>query len=58
MAQLNGIGVPAFNFGPGLTSQAHKPDEYILVEDVLSYYQLLQGLANLKVTANQIYQEN
>ena len=58
VAQLNGIGVPAFNFGPGLTSQAHKPDEYILVEDVLNYYQLLQGLANLKVTANQIYQEN
>ncbi len=52
VAQLNGIGIPAFNFGPGLTAQAHKPDEYILVEDVLAYYQLLRRLANLRPSIN------
>ena len=48
VAQLNGIGIPAFNFGPGLTAQAHKPDEYILVEDMVAYYYLLRQLAHFR----------
>ena len=48
VAQLNGIGIPAFNFGPGLTAQAHKPDEYILVEDMGAYYYLLRQLAHFR----------
>lgn len=44
VAQLTSIGVPAVNFGPGLTAQAHKPNEYILWEDVDYYYQLLRSV--------------
>ena len=42
VAQLSRLGVPAFNFGPGLTSQAHRPDEYVLMSDVTRYQAALQ----------------
>ena len=42
VAQLTELGVPAFNFGPGLTSQAHKKDEYILCSDIETYYSILE----------------
>lgn len=44
VAQLTSHGIPAFNFGPGLTSQAHKADEYILLPYLETYYQLLLRL--------------
>lgn len=45
VAQLTAHGIAAFNFGPGLTAQAHTHDEYILQQDLEDYLQLLeQGL--------------
>jgi succinyl-diaminopimelate desuccinylase len=44
VAQLNGIDIPAFNFGPGLTQQAHKANEYISLRDVVDYYKILYEL--------------
>jgi succinyl-diaminopimelate desuccinylase len=41
VAQLASCGIPAFNFGPGLTEQAHKPDEYIRISDIHAYYNKL-----------------
>ncbi len=42
VAQLSLHGIAAFNFGPGLTSQAHTADEHILVSDLVRHYQLLK----------------
>ncbi|HIB87511.1 TPA: succinyl-diaminopimelate desuccinylase [Candidatus Poribacteria bacterium] len=47
VAQLNGIGIPAFNFGPGLTQQAHKANEYICLRDVADYYEILHKLKKI-----------
>jgi len=44
VAQLTECGIPAFNFGPGRTDQAHKANEYIVVEDIHAYYKILQKL--------------
>jgi succinyl-diaminopimelate desuccinylase len=44
VAQLTLLGVPAFNFGPGLTSQAHKVDEYINIDDFHAYLTHLSAL--------------
>jgi succinyl-diaminopimelate desuccinylase len=41
VAQLSNLNIPAFNFGPGLTAQAHKKDEYILISDIETYYKIL-----------------
>ena len=41
VAQLSKLGVAAFNYGPGLTAQAHKPNEYINVSDIHAYTQQL-----------------
>ena len=41
VAQLTAAGVPAFNFGPGSTDQAHKKDEYIRCDFLASYCQAL-----------------
>ncbi|MFT5171218.1 MAG: succinyl-diaminopimelate desuccinylase, partial [Candidatus Marinamargulisbacteria bacterium] len=41
VAQLTQKGIPAFNFGPGLTAQAHKIDEYILEKDLIVYAEAL-----------------
>ena len=43
VAQLSRLGVPAFNFGPGLTSQAHRVDEFVLISDIELYYKTLLG---------------
>lgn len=45
VAQLSTLGIAAFNYGPGLTAQAHKPNEYINVSDIHAYtHQLLTTL--------------
>lgn len=44
VAQLTAHGIAAFNFGPGLTAQAHKKDEYLILEDLYAYYGYLEGL--------------
>lgn len=41
VAQLTAHGIAAFNFGPGLTAQAHTDDEHILVPDLDHYLYLL-----------------
>lgn len=48
VAQFSSLGVPAFNFGPGLTSQAHKPDEYIPLSNIEIYCQLLEKVLDYK----------
>lgn len=35
-------GIPAVNFGPGLTSQCHQKDEYVMIEDLVSAEELLR----------------
>jgi len=44
VAQLTQHGIPAFNFGPGLQSQAHLSNEYICIDSLSHYYALLQKL--------------
>lgn len=44
VAQLTQLGVPAFNFGPGRTDQAHQKDEYIVVSDMINYLDYLERL--------------
>lgn len=44
VAQLTALGIPAFNFGPGRTDQAHKADEYIEISALTTYYQTLINL--------------
>ena len=44
VAQLTAMGVAAFNFGPGLTSQAHLPNEYINVKMIEAYIDYLKRL--------------
>lgn len=44
VAQLTAKGIPAFNYGPGLTSQAHKENEYIVLKDLNEYYESLKQL--------------
>ncbi|MCM8538963.1 MAG: M20/M25/M40 family metallo-hydrolase [Lentisphaeraceae bacterium] len=43
VAQLSAHNIPAFNFGPGLTSQAHKDNEFINIKDVEDYYEKLKN---------------
>lgn len=48
VAQLTRLGIPAFNFGPGLTSQAHRPDEYVVLSDMVKHCSLLESLTKRK----------
>lgn len=41
VAQLTAHGIAAFNFGPGLTAQAHTDDEHICLQDLEDYLHLL-----------------
>lgn len=51
VAQLTALGVPAINFGAGLTSEAHKINEMIPLSHISSYYQILENLL-LKTKVN------
>jgi succinyl-diaminopimelate desuccinylase len=44
VAQLSAMGVPCFNFGPGLTAQAHKDNEYCLISLIEEYGKSLKNL--------------
>lgn len=44
VAQLSQLGIPAFNFGPGRTNQAHKIDEYVVIDDIHAYFEMLKKL--------------
>ena len=51
VAQLTRANIPAFNFGPGLTAQAHQDNEYIMVDDVKKYYGLIYNFLTGKSKA-------
>ncbi|MCB0335385.1 MAG: hypothetical protein KDD62_03745, partial [Bdellovibrionales bacterium] len=44
VAQFGELGVSAFNFGPGLTEQCHKDNEYMLEQDMLDHYNQLRSV--------------
>lgn len=44
VAQFSKAGIPALNFGPGLTDQAHKENEFVPVENLERYYETLKQL--------------
>ena len=37
VAQLGELKIPCLNYGPGLTEQCHKPEEYTLLQDLVEY---------------------
>ncbi len=41
IAQLNGAGIPAVNYGAGSIKCAHKPDEHIMLDELNEFYQKL-----------------
>lgn len=44
VAQLTDRGICAFNFGPGRQDQAHHPNEYVVIADMVQYEQLLKNM--------------
>ena len=44
VAQITGLGIPAFNYGPGLTAQAHQVNEYIDFTYMKDYDKKLRSL--------------
>ena len=44
VAQLSALNVPCFNFGPGLTAQAHKDNEYAKIPLIEAYAQSLKDM--------------
>ena len=44
VAQLSALGICAFNFGPGRQDQAHLPNEYVNVADMVQYEKLLKNM--------------
>lgn len=52
VAQLGQLGIPAINYGPGLTAQCHKPGEYAVVKDLVDYVEhLAVWLKSYKLTS-------
>lgn len=47
VAQLSARGIPAANFGPGLTAQAHQAGEYVPVANLLAARRMLADLLGL-----------
>ncbi len=43
MARLAQAGVPAVNFGPGATDQAHQQGEWVEVDSIERGYRLLEA---------------
>tara|TARA_Y100000389_G_scaffold203937_1_gene254174 strand:+ start:189 stop:1235 length:1047 start_codon:yes stop_codon:yes gene_type:complete len=41
VAQFAAMNIPAINYGPGLTAQAHRPDEYVVLSDIDIYTRIL-----------------
>jgi succinyl-diaminopimelate desuccinylase len=44
VAQLSAMGIPCFNYGPGLTAQAHQKNEYLDIPLLESYTTSLERL--------------
>jgi len=44
VAQLTARGICAFNFGPGRQDQAHHPNEYVVIADMVQYEQRLKNM--------------
>lgn len=44
VAQFTAMGIPAFNYGPGLPEKCHTADEYVLENKVWNYAQMLRKL--------------
>jgi succinyl-diaminopimelate desuccinylase len=42
IAQLNAAGIPAINFGAGDIKLAHKPEEFVNIEKLNEFYELLK----------------
>lgn len=42
VARFTAVGVPAVNFGPGLTAQAHQAGEYVRIDDMVTVYRMLR----------------
>jgi len=42
IAQLNAAGIPAINFGAGDIKICHKPEEFVNIEELKEFYQLLK----------------
>lgn len=44
VAQLSECGICAFNVGPGRQDQAHRPDEYVVLDDMTQYEAMLSKI--------------
>jgi succinyl-diaminopimelate desuccinylase len=42
ISQLNAAGIPAINFGAGDIKLAHKPEEFINIEELRNFYEVLK----------------
>jgi succinyl-diaminopimelate desuccinylase len=43
VAELTGAGIPAINFGPGATAQAHKREEHVPIANLVRAYRVLEA---------------
>ena len=42
VARFDGIGVPGVNLGPGTAAQAHRPNEYTELDDLMEGYAIFE----------------